>query len=65
MTARSNVPNVPRPPRGQILWETHLRDGAAIAVVTSDGSRQHYYLYRVAPDNSLEKVATAKFPVFK
>ena len=53
-----------KPPRGQILWETHLKDGAAVAVVTSDAARQKYFLYNIGPDGGLEKTATEKTPVF-
>lgn len=65
MPPKTDAFPTPRLPKGHILWETHLQGGAVVAVVTSDSARQHYYLYRVAPDGSLTKAATAKYPTFK
>lgn len=52
-------------PKGQIWWESYLKNGELRYIVTSNELRNKYYLYSVLSDGKLNKVANNSIPTFK
>lgn len=53
-------------PKNQILWVTRKDENQTPKyIITSDNQRTKYILYKVLNDGSLEKIKTAKEPIFK
>lgn len=48
-------------PKGEILWETWWSSGKEAYVITSNKTRDTYYLYKVNGD-SLVRITKAKTP---
>ncbi len=49
-------------PKGEILWETYLKDGSPAFIVTSKQQRDSYFAYKVEGEQ-LKKLGKAKNPV--
>lgn len=50
-------------PKNEIPWVSYIgSDGQTVCVLTSNKTREYYYLYKVLPDGSLEKLGKAKTP---
>lgn len=49
-------------PKGEILWETYLKDGSPAFIVTSKPQRDAYFAYKVE-ETQLKKLGRAKNPV--
>lgn len=52
-------------PKGQILWQSFKDfDGKTIQIITSDQSKEKWFLYDVNSDGTLTKIETGKNPLF-
>lgn len=51
-------------PKGQIHWETYIKNGQPHFIVTSNEMRTKYYLYKVEGNNTLKKIETSTTPSF-
>ena len=53
-------------PKNQIHWESIYNINRELCqIVTSDMKQEKWFLYNVSKDGSLEKIETAKMPIFK
>lgn len=52
-------------PKNQICWVTQIGiKNVPTHIITSDEARTKYFLYKIDEDGNLEKIKTAKEPIF-
>ena len=52
-------------PKNQKHWVTYIENGIPKHIITSNASREIYYLYEVAEDGTITKIESSKRPIFK